>query len=68
MWQPGYRAALVFKPTSVFPPEENETDEAGAEYSLVHERLQLEGAWFDTAKDNSRASSWYASCTLETQR
>ena len=40
--------------TSVLPPEENETYEVGAKYSLVHERLQLEGAWFHTTKDNAR--------------
>ena len=40
--------------TSVLPPEENETYEVGAKYSLVHERLQLEGAWFRTTKDNAR--------------
>ncbi|HEX5284995.1 MAG TPA: TonB-dependent receptor, partial [Bryocella sp.] len=39
---------------SVLPPEENETFEAGAKYSLAHERLQLEGAWFHTTKDNAR--------------
>ena len=40
--------------TSVLPPEENETYEVGAKYSLVHECLQLEGAWFRTTKDNAR--------------
>ncbi|HEV2577764.1 MAG TPA: TonB-dependent receptor [Acidobacteriaceae bacterium] len=40
--------------TSVLPPEENETFEAGAKYSLAHERLQLEAAWFHTTKDNAR--------------
>jgi catecholate siderophore receptor len=40
--------------TSVLPPEENETYEVGAKYSLAHERLQLEGAWFRTTKDNAR--------------
>ena len=40
--------------SSVLPPEENETYEAGAKYSLVHDRLQLEGAWFRTTKDNAR--------------
>jgi catecholate siderophore receptor len=40
--------------TSVLPPEENETFEAGAKYSLAHDRLQLEGAWFHTTKDNAR--------------
>ena len=40
--------------TSVLPPEENETYEVGAKYSLAHDRLQLEGAWFHTTKDNAR--------------
>ena len=40
--------------TSVLPPEENETYEVGAKYSLAHERLQVEGAWFHTTKDNAR--------------
>jgi catecholate siderophore receptor len=38
----------------LLPPEENETYEAGAKYSLMHERLMLEGAWFHTTKDNAR--------------
>jgi catecholate siderophore receptor len=40
--------------SSLLPPEENETYEAGAKYSLMHDRLQLEGAWFRTTKDNAR--------------
>jgi catecholate siderophore receptor len=40
--------------SSVLPPEENETYEVGAKYSLLHERLMLEGAWFHTEKDNAR--------------
>ena len=40
--------------TSILPPEENETYEVGAKYNLMHERLQLEGAWFHTTKDNAR--------------
>jgi catecholate siderophore receptor len=40
--------------SSILPPEENETYEVGAKYSLLHERLQLEGAWFHTTKDNAR--------------
>jgi catecholate siderophore receptor len=39
------------------PPEENETFEAGAKYSLLRDRLQLEGAWFHTEKDNARETS-----------
>jgi catecholate siderophore receptor len=35
-------------------PEENETYEVGAKYSLLNERLQLEGALFRTEKDNAR--------------
>jgi catecholate siderophore receptor len=40
--------------SSLLPPEENETFEAGAKYSLMHDRLQVEGAWFRTEKDNAR--------------
>jgi catecholate siderophore receptor len=43
--------------TSVLPPEENESFEVGAKYSLVHDRLQLEGAWFHTEQDNARETS-----------
>ena len=39
---------------SVLPPEENETYEVGAKYSLLRERLKVEGAWFRTEKDNAR--------------
>jgi catecholate siderophore receptor len=35
-------------------PEKNETYEVGAKYSLLNEKLQLEGAWFRTEKDNAR--------------
>lgn len=40
--------------TSILPPEENETYEIGAKYNLAHDRLQVEGAWFRTTKDNAR--------------
>ncbi|HEY4010788.1 MAG TPA: TonB-dependent receptor [Acidobacteriaceae bacterium] len=40
--------------SSLLPPEENETYEVGAKYRLAHDRLQLEGAWFRTTKDNAR--------------
>jgi catecholate siderophore receptor len=40
--------------TSVLPPEENESYEAGAKYSLLSDHLQLEGAWFRTEQDNAR--------------
>jgi catecholate siderophore receptor len=40
--------------TSVLPPEENETYEVGAKYSLMNERLMLDGAWFRTTKLNAR--------------
>ena len=40
--------------SSLLPPEENETFEAGVKYSLMHERLMIEGAWFHTEKDNAR--------------
>ena len=40
--------------TSVLPPEENESYEAGVKYSLLNERLRVEGAWFQTTQDNAR--------------
>jgi catecholate siderophore receptor len=40
--------------TSVLPPEENESYEAGAKYSFLNERLELEGAVFRTEQDNAR--------------
>ena len=35
-------------------PEENESYEAGAKWSFLHERLRVEGAAFRTEKDNAR--------------
>jgi catecholate siderophore receptor len=43
--------------TSILPPEENESYEIGAKYSLFHQRLQLEGALFRTEQDNARETS-----------
>ena len=43
--------------TSVLPPEENESYEAGAKYSFLNERLRVEGAWFRTEQDNARETS-----------
>ncbi len=43
--------------TSILPPEENESYEIGAKYSLLHQRLQLEGAVFRTEQDNARETS-----------
>lgn len=40
--------------TSVLPPEENESYEAGAKYSFLNERLMVEGAVFRTEQDNAR--------------
>lgn len=40
--------------SSVLPPEENESYEAGAKYNVLNDRLQLEGAWFQTTQDNAR--------------
>jgi catecholate siderophore receptor len=40
--------------TSVLPPEENESYEAGAKYSFLNERLKVEGAVFRTEQDNAR--------------
>jgi len=40
--------------TSVLPPEENTSYEAGVKYSLLNERLRIEGAWFRTEEDNAR--------------
>ena len=43
--------------SSVLPPEENESFEAGAKYSFLGDRLRIEGAWFSTVKDNARETS-----------
>jgi catecholate siderophore receptor len=43
--------------TSVLPPEENETYEAGAKYSFLGGRLMLDGAWFRTTQLNARETS-----------
>jgi len=43
--------------TSVLPPEENQSYEAGAKYSLLKERLEVEGAVFSTEQDNARETS-----------
>jgi catecholate siderophore receptor len=43
--------------TSVLPPEENETYEAGAKYSFLGDRLMLDGAWFRTMQLNARETS-----------
>lgn len=40
--------------TTVLPPEENETFEGGAKYSLLGDRLMLDGAVFRTTKLNAR--------------
>lgn len=40
--------------TKLLLPEENESYEVGAKYSLLRERLKVEGAWFRTEKDNAR--------------
>ncbi len=40
--------------SKILPPEENETYEVGAKYSLLRDRLQIEGAVFRTEKDNAR--------------
>jgi catecholate siderophore receptor len=43
--------------SSLLPPEENESYEIGAKYSLLQQRLQLEGAVFLTEQDNARETS-----------
>ena len=43
--------------TSVLPPEENETYEAGVKYSFLGDRLMLDGAWFRTMQLNARETS-----------
>jgi catecholate siderophore receptor len=40
--------------TSVLPPEENESYEAGAKYSFLQGRLMVDGAVFRTEQDNAR--------------
>jgi catecholate siderophore receptor len=43
--------------TSVLPPEENESYEAGAKYSLLGDRVHAEAAVFQTEQDNARETS-----------
>ncbi len=43
--------------SSVLPPEENESYEAGAKYGFFNQRLEIEGAWFRTEQDNARETS-----------
>jgi catecholate siderophore receptor len=40
--------------TSILPPEENETYEAGTKYSFLNGRLMVDGALFRTTKLNAR--------------
>jgi catecholate siderophore receptor len=53
-FNPSAESLSLSASSSLLPPEENETFEVGAKYSLLRERLQLEGAWFRTEKDNAR--------------
>ncbi len=53
-FNPSAESLSLTMSSALLPPEENETFEAGAKYSLFTERLQLEGAWFHTEKDNAR--------------
>jgi catecholate siderophore receptor len=53
-FNPSAESLSLSAASSLLPPEENETYEVGAKYSLLHERLQMEGAWFRTTKDNAR--------------
>jgi len=43
--------------SSVLPPVENESFEAGVKYTLFANRLKVEGAWFRTVQDNARETS-----------
>lgn len=43
--------------TSVLPPEENESYEAGAKYSFLADRIHVEAAVFQTEQDNARETS-----------
>ncbi|HEU5342125.1 TonB-dependent receptor domain-containing protein [Edaphobacter sp.] len=40
--------------TSILPPEENQTYEAGTKWNFLNEHLMLDGAFFRTEKDNAR--------------
>ena len=41
----------------MLPPEENESYEAGAKYSFLHNRLMVDSAWFRTTQLNARETS-----------
>ena len=53
-FNPSAESLSLSMSTSILPPEENQTFEFGAKYSLLGERLLLEGALFRTEKDNAR--------------
>jgi catecholate siderophore receptor len=53
-FNPSAESLSLSTASSLLPPEENETYEVGAKYSLLRDRLQVEGAWFRTTKDNAR--------------
>jgi catecholate siderophore receptor len=53
-FNPSAESLSLSMASSLLPPEENETYEVGAKYSLLRDRLQIEGAWFHTTKDNAR--------------
>jgi catecholate siderophore receptor len=53
-FNPSAESLSLSSASSILPPEENESFEAGAKWSFLGERLMLEGALFRTEKDNAR--------------
>jgi catecholate siderophore receptor len=56
-FNPSAESLSLSTSTADLAPEENETYEVGTKWSLIHDRLQLDGSWFRTEKDNAREPS-----------
>lgn len=56
-FNPSAESLSLSTSTADLAPEENETYEVGTKWNFLRDRLQLEGAWFRTEKDNAREPS-----------
>ena len=56
-FNPSAESLALSATTSVLPPEENETYEVGAKWAFLHNRLAVNGAVFQTTKNNARETS-----------
>lgn len=55
-FNPSAEALSLSAATANLPPESNETYEAGTKWIFGKNRLQVDGAWFRTTKENARES------------